>query len=79
MFKAMHIVGLHNHRAGGRTRKRLLTFTKYSCLGLSQGYSEFYGYWLRFKVWLRLLVFENAFWLFDKVYGFKRVTTEIEL
>ena len=36
IFKAMHIVGMHNFRAGGKTRNRLLTFTKYSCEGLAQ-------------------------------------------
>ena len=31
IFKAMHIVGLHNARSGGNTRRRLLDFT-YDCI-----------------------------------------------
>jgi aarF domain-containing kinase len=31
IFKAIHTVGTHNMRAGGTTRKRLVTFTNYAC------------------------------------------------
>ena len=31
IFKAMHMVGVHNARYGGSTRQRLLNFTEYAC------------------------------------------------
>lgn len=31
IFKAMSIVGVHNFRSGGTTRKRLIAFTNYAC------------------------------------------------
>lgn len=42
IFKAMHIVGVHNARAGGSTRNRILQFTEYSCEGVSQNESYVY-------------------------------------
>lgn len=35
IFKAMHMVGVHNSRTGGTTRSRILNFTQYACDGLS--------------------------------------------
>ena len=36
IFKAMHMVGVHNSRTGGSTRARILNFTQYACDGISQ-------------------------------------------
>ena len=75
----MHMVGIHNSRTGGSTRERILNFTGYACDGISQSQSRFYRWYLRYRFTLRLFFFENFFWLFDKLFGFFRVTTKLEL
>lgn len=79
IFKAVHHIGVHNYRAKGTSRSRLLTFTKYACEGLAQGMSPLYVWWLKFVVWMRLFVFEKSFWVFDKVFGFKNFSAEFAL
>ena len=73
IFKAMHIVGLHNARAGGQTRDRLLRFSKESIRALSEKYSVFYRWWLQLKFWLKLFLFEKCFSLYRWLFGFLEV------
>ncbi len=79
IFKAIHMVGIHNLRAGGTSRKRLVSFTNYACQGIAQDASIFYLWWLKAKLWLRLFVFEHCFWLFDNMFGFKRFESNFNL
>lgn len=64
IFKAMHIIGVHNRRSGGTTRDRLIRFTDASIDAMNEGSTKCYTGGLklifRFKIWL----FENLFWAF---------------
>lgn len=73
IFKAMHIIGLHNSRSGGNTRKRLLQFTDDSIVALSYKHSVFYKWWLWIKFWVKLFLFEKAFWVYERVWGFMEI------
>ena len=73
IFKAMHIIGLHNSRSGGNTRKRLLQFTDDSIVALSYKHSVFYKWWLWIKFWFKLFLFEKAFWVYERVWGFMEI------
>ena len=56
IFKAMHIIGVHNRRAGGNTRDRLFKFTDTSIEALNEGSTVLYQrslqYMFRVKLWL---------------------------
>ena len=73
IFKAMHIIGLHNARSGGQTRNRLLLFTKDCISAMSHKHSCFYRAWLTLVFWVKLYIFEKAFWLFKMIWGFVEV------
>lgn len=73
IFKAMHIIGLHNARSGGQTRRRLLLFTKDSIAALAYKHSFFYKFWLWLKFWIKLFMFEKAFWLYKRIWGFMEI------
>ena len=68
IFKAMHIIGLHNRRAGGTTRDRLLKFTDYSIEAISG--DNLYHATMRMGFRIKLMIFEKLFWLYKMVYGF---------
>lgn len=70
IFKAMHIVGMHNRRNGGNTRDRLFTFSKHAVRALQKDHFLPYRIYIKLSYWLRLFLFEKAFWLFNKIYGF---------
>ena len=76
IFKAMHIVAVHNRRAGGTMRDRILTFTDYAIRAISQKYSIFYQWYMKTHFWFKLFLFEKAFWLYERMYGFLRVSLE---
>lgn len=71
IFKAMHIIGVHNKRSGGTTRDRLVNFTDSSIEALNEGSTKVYTTGkqiiFRFKLWM----FEKLFWLYNIIYGFK--------
>ena len=46
IFKAMHIVGVHNFRAGGSTRNRIMTFSEHCMLAMSERFSFLYLWYL---------------------------------
>ena len=68
----MHIIGLHNRRSGGTTRNRLLKFTDYSIEAISG--ADFYNMTMRMGFRLKLMIFENLFWLYKMIYGFSEYT-----
>ena len=78
IFKAMHVIGLHNRRSGGTTRERLIKFTDLSIQGVSQSekYSPPYEFMLRMGFRLKLLIFERLFWLYRALYGFQEYNIE---
>ena len=72
IFKAMHIIGLHNRKNGGTTRERLLIFTDYSIEGGENSKTSFlYKSICKIMYRIRLFVFEKMFWLYLYIYGFK--------
>ncbi len=73
IFKAMHIVGLHNARTGGQTRHRLLRFTIDCIDALSYKHTVFYRWWLTLKFWIKIFLFEKCFPLFRYFFGFLEV------
>lgn len=73
IFKAMHIIGVHNARGGGTTRNRLKEFTKDCIEGLSEKYSFMYKWYLKIYFWIRLFMFEKLFWLYKRIFGFLEV------
>ena len=79
IFKAVHIVGTHNSRAGGTTRARLFTFADYSLRGKCQREPYLYYLYLKIVFYLKVFLFENCFWLFDRFYGFKKVKFDGEV
>jgi len=79
IFKAMHIIGVHNMRCGGNTRERILNFTDYSIQAIGQNYSMVYQRWLKIMFWFKLFLFENCFWLYERMYGFLRVGGSSEI
>lgn len=46
----------------------------YAIKGLADKYSKLYEWYLRVCFWLKLMMFERAFWLYDKLFGFMRVS-----
>jgi hypothetical protein len=66
----MHIVAVHNIRTGGTGRNRLKHFTYSAINGLSKGRNFLYKWYLTILFWLKLFLFEKAFWLFKRIYGF---------
>ena len=66
------MVGLHNMRAGGNTRDRLYTMNKFAIKGLSEKESMFYEWYLRVSFWLKLMMFERLFWLYERIFGFMK-------
>ena len=78
IFKAMHIVAVHNFRAGGTTRGRIFTFSDYCMQGLSERFSTFYLWYLRIAFRMKVFLFENLFWLYERLFGFLRVTIDAE-
>ena len=73
IFKAMHIVGVHNRRAGGSTRARIMTFSDFCIQAMSERFSFLYLLYLRSHFRLKLFLFENAFWAYERVFGFMKV------
>lgn len=73
IFKAMHIVGVHNRRAGGSTRARIVTFNKFCMEAMSERFSFMYLWYLQAHFKLKLFLFEHCFWLYERVFGFMRV------
>ena len=69
----MHIVGVHNFRAGGSTRARIMTFSDHCMQAMSERFSFLYLWYLQVHFKLKLFLFENSFWLYERVYGFMRV------
>jgi aarF domain-containing kinase len=74
IFKAMHIIGVHNKRAGGSTRDKLLTLTNHCIKAKSKKFSYMFDIWLRIKIWTKIFLFENALWLYKSLFGFLEVT-----
>ena len=70
IFKAMHIIGVHNKNCGGDTRTRLMKFTEYCLKVLGKSYSWLGKALLFFQLWLKLFLFEHAFFLYKRIYGF---------
>ena len=73
IFKAMHIIGIHNARSGGSTRHRLKQFTYDSIDALADHHTFFYRWWLLIKFWFKLFVFEKSFWLYQKLFGWVEI------
>ena len=71
IFKAMHIIGLHNRRSGGTTRERLIQFTDKSIDAIAEKHTTLYQSSLKFAFRLKLAIFEKIFWLYKIIYGFK--------
>lgn len=78
IFKAMHMVGLHNFRAGGSTRDRLMTFSDYSIQAICERFSPMYLFYMRAHFYTKLFLFEQWFWAYERFYGFLRVTFDKE-
>ena len=74
----MHIIGLHNFRAGGSTRDRILTFSDYCIQALCERFSTFYLWYLRLHFRFKLYLFENWFWAYERMFGFLRVSLDKE-
>jgi hypothetical protein len=70
----MHIIGVHNNRAGGSTRHKLLTLTDHCIRAKSKKFSYAYDIWLRIKIWTKIFLFENALWIYKSLFGFLEVT-----
>ena len=68
IFKAMHIIGVHNFRAGGKTRDRLMKFCDDALEGVSTSYLNYQL--TKWIFWVRLIMFEKCFWLFRHIFGF---------
>ena len=76
IFKAMHIISLHNFRAGGETRSRLMTFTDFCMQAMSERYSTFYLLYLKMHFRFKLFLFENMFSAYERLFGFLRVSID---
>ena len=76
MFKAMSMVALHNYRAGGRGRERILKFSDYCMQAMSERFSYFYLFYLRLHFGFKLMMFENCFSLYERLFGFMRVSMD---
>lgn len=74
MFKAIHMVGLHNARAGGTTRYRLLTFSDYCIAAMCERFSPMYQLYLKAHFLIKIFLFEHWFWAYERLYGFMRVS-----
>lgn len=74
IFKAMHMIGLHNFRAGGSSRDRILTFSDFCIQAMSERFSYPYLFYLRMHFRAKVFLFENWFWLYERMYGFMRVS-----
>ena len=74
IFKAMHMVGVHNRRAGGQTRERLHNLTEECIIAKTKKYSNFYYMYVRTMCWMKLFLFENLFWVYKRCFGFLEVT-----
>jgi len=70
----MHIIGIHNNRAGGSTRQKLFTLTDYCIKAKSRKFSWAYDMWLRIQIWTKIFLFENALWIYKSLFGFLEVT-----
>ena len=70
----MHIIGVHNKRAGGSTREKLFTLTEHCIRAKSKKFSFMYSWWLRIKMWTKVFLFENALWIYKSLFGFLEVT-----
>jgi len=73
IFKAMHIVGLHNSRSGGQTRTRLMKFSQEAINAIAYKHTIFYYWWLKIKFWFKLFLFEHGFALYKFLFGFLEV------
>jgi hypothetical protein len=69
----MHIIGVHNARSGGSTRKRLLEFTNDCIDALSAKHTIVYKWYLKMIFWMKLIMFEKMFWLYKFLYGFLEI------
>ena len=76
VFKAMHIIAVHNFRAGGTTRGRILTFSDYCMQSMSDRFSFAYLWYLKLHFRLKLWLFENFFSLYERLFGFMRVSLD---
>ena len=76
IFKAMHIIGVHNRRSGGETRDRLISFTNCSIESLHENDTRLYQRLLKLGFRIKLWIFEKVFWLFNFLYGFKEYKIE---
>lgn len=61
---------MHNARCGGTTRHRLKKFTEYCIEALSKGRNVFYYSWLKMTCYIKILLFEYAFFLYNFIFGF---------
>ena len=79
IFKAMHIIGVHNRRSGGTTRDRLMAFTNFSIEAINEHSSNIYINLVKIGYRIKLWLFEHLFWLFNYIYGFKEYAIPIEV
>lgn len=78
IFKAMHIIGLHNFRAGGKTRDRILTFSDLCIDAMGERFSYPYLWYMKFQFFLKLFLFEYCFGIYERFYGFMYVKFDKE-
>jgi len=78
IFKAMHIIGLHNFRAGGSTRARLLTFTDYCVEAMCERFSYPYLWYMKWHLAIKVFLFEHWFALYERFYGYMHVKFDKE-
>lgn len=71
IFKAMHIIGVHNRRSGGTTRERLIQFTETSIDALNENSTALYREISKLLFRIKLWVFEYLFSVYKVIYGFK--------
>ena len=69
----MHMIGLHNSRAGGTTRDRILTFSDYCIYAMCERFSPMYRVYMKAHFLIKVFLFENWFWAYERFYGFMRV------
>ena len=71
IFKAMHIIGVHNRRSGGDTRDRLLSFTNRSIEAMNEESTPAWRCFLKLSFRIKLWIFEKMFWMYKYLFGFK--------
>ena len=76
IFKANHIIATHNARAGGTTRNRLFIYTDYCMKAMCEKFSHFYLMYLRIHFKFKVLLFEQWFSLYERLYGWMKVSMD---